>query len=276
MIFGWITALSVVAGAVSCICFGDFSNLGFLWWMVLGFGAGFVGLSLLAFIFLMIACALVDTTKPQEQDSKFYRSIMYPYIEALMQLMLVDLETEGLEKTPKEGRFLLVCNHLQLADPGILLHCFRGSQLAFISKQENMELPVINKFMHKILCQMLDRDNDRQALKVILKCIQLIKEDKVSVGVFPEGYTSKDGRLQHFRSGVFKIAQKANVPIVVCTIRGTRDLFHNVKRLKKTKVTLHLADVIPAEALKGKTAVEISDMVRKAMAEDLGPGLVAE
>ena len=275
MIFGWITALSVAGAAVFGICFGDFSGWSFLGWMALGFGVSFLVLSLIALAFLLIVCALVDTKKPQEEDSRFYRSIMHPYIEALMQLMLVDVTAEGLEKTPEEGRFLLVCNHLQLADPGILLHCFRESQLAFISKQENMALPVIGKFMHKILCQMIDRDNDRQALRVILKCIQLIKEDKVSIGVFPEGYTSKDGRLQHFRGGVFKIAQKAEVPIVVCTLRGTRELFHNVVRLKRTHVQLHLVEVIPSDALKGKTAVEISETVHGIMARDLGPELVA-
>ena len=55
---------------------------------------------------------------------------------------------------------------------------------------------VVGKFMHKILCQMIDRDKDRPALRVILKCIQLIKEDKVSIGVFPEGYTSKDNKSE--------------------------------------------------------------------------------
>ena len=158
----------------------------------------------------------------------------------------------------------------------LLLGFFKRSQLAFISKQENRDMFIVGKLMHRIMCQTLDRDNDRQALKTILKCIQLIKDDEVSIGVFPEGYTSKDGKLHHFRSGVFKIAQKANVPIVVCTIQGTRELFHNMKRLKATDVQLHLVGVVPAEELKGKTAVEIGDRVHAMMAEDLGPDRVAE
>ena len=124
--------------------------------------------------------------------------------------------------------------------------------------------------MHKFLCQPVDRENDRQALKSILKCIQLIREDKVSVCAFPEGYTSKDGKLNHFRSGVFKIAQKANVPIVVCTIQNTRQIFHNVTHLKPTDVELHLVDVIPAENLKGKTTVDIGNQVYEMMIGDLG------
>ena len=265
MLLKGIAAVSAVAAAVICAC-GELS-----WWLVpVFFAAAYLALMVAAFGFLWFLCALVDIDKPQEKDSKFYRTIMYVYIEALVSLVLVRLHTKGLEKTPKDGRFMLVCNHLHLADPGILLHCFRKSQLAFISKRENLQMFIVGKFLHKILCQTLDRDNDRDALKCILKCIQLLKNDEVSIGAFPEGYTSKDNKLHHFRPGVFKVAQKANVPIVVCTIQNTRQIFKNLPKLKHTDVELHLVDVIPAEELKGKTAVEISDRVYEMMLSDLG------
>jgi len=241
-----------------------------LWLLPVFFALFYLVLLLIAFAFLWVCCKLVDMDKPQEEDSRFYRAIMYPYIEALISLVGVRLHTEGLEKTPKDGRFLLVCNHLFIADPGILLHCFKHSQLAFVTKKENQSLPIVAPIMHKILCQPIDRENDRSALKTILKCISLIKEDKVSIGVFPEGYTSKDGKLHHFRPGVFKIAQKAGVPIVVCTIQNTRPIFKNLAKLKKTDVKLHLVEVIPPEEIKGLSTVEVSDRVYACMIADLG------
>lgn len=265
MLLKGITLVSLILAVLFCV-----PGQGALWAGVLVFLGSWLALALAAFGFLVAVCHVVDLEKEQQEDSKFYRTVMYLYIEALISLVLVRLKTTGLEKTPKEGRFMLVCNHLFLADPGILLHCFKKSQLAFISKRENQQMFVVGKLMHKTMCQVLDRDNDRQALKTILKCIQLIKDDEVSVGVFPEGYTSKDQKLHHFRHGVFKIAQKTNVPIVVCTIRNTRDIFRNLKKLKHTDVELHLVDVIPAEALQGKTTVEISDMVYEMMINDLG------
>lgn len=234
------------------------------------FAASYLILAGIALAFLWIICKKVDMTVPQEEDSPFYRSVMYPYIEALISLVGVRLHTEGLEKTPKDGRFLLVCNHLFIADPGILLHCFKKSQLAFVTKQENQKLPVIGPMMHKILCQPIDRENDRAALKTILKCISLLKEDKCSIGVFPEGYTSKDGKLHPFRPGVFKIAQKAGVPVVVCTIQNTRPIFKNLKKLKKTDVHLHLVEVIPPEEIKSLSTVELSDRIYECMIADLG------
>lgn len=229
-----------------------------------------LGLLLLSVLFLWICCATVDMSKPQEEDSRFFRRLMHPYIEALISIVGIRLHTQGLEKVPTDGRFLLVCNHLFIADPGVLLHCFKNSQLAFVTKQENDSVFLVGKIMHKILCQPIDRNNDRAALKTILKCIQLLKEDKVSVCVFPEGYTSKDGKLHHFRNGVFKIAQKANVPIVVCTLQNTRQIFKNMARLKHTDVPVHLVEVIPAEELKGLTTVQIGERVYEAMISDLG------
>ena len=241
-----------------------------LWLIPVFFIGIYLVLGLLAFGFLWLVCALVDMDKPQETDSRFYRAVMHLYIEALVSLVLARIQPAGLEKAPKDGRFLLVCNHLFLADPAVLLHCFRKSQLSFITKQENEEMFVVGPIMHKILCQSLDRNNDRQALKVILKCIQLIKEDQVSVAVFPEGYTSKDGKLHHFRSGVFKIAQKTQVPIVVCTIQNTRMIFKNLRKLKSTPIPMHLVDVLYPEDYQGMTTAEISDKVYETMISDLG------
>lgn len=173
-----------------------------------------------------------------------------------------------MEKLPQHGRFLLVCNHLSILDPVMLLGCLRTGQLAFISKRENNKLPVVNKLMHKTLCQLINRENDRDALLTILTCVDILKQDKANIAVFPEGYTSRDGRLQPFRNGVFKIAQRAKVPIVVCTIRGTPAVFRNFLHLRHSHVYLDLLAVIPPEELKGQTK-EVGDRVHAIMAMDL-------
>lgn len=229
-----------------------------------------LGLLLLAFLFLCAVCLPVNIKKPQHEDSPFYRSIMYVYIELVMQLVGVKMEVAGLEKTPKSGRFLLVCNHQSEADPGILHHYFKNSQLAFISKKENATMPFVGKFMHKTLCQMVNRENDREALKTIIKCIQIAKEDKASICVFPEGGILVKDKLSHFRSGIFKIAQKADLPIVVCTLKGSSDVLPNLLRLKRTHVRLHLVDVIPTWDMEGKSTVELGEQVYRMMLEDLG------
>ena len=152
-----------------------------------------------------------------------------------------------------------------------LLWFFRKSQLAFISKRENSSMFLVGKLMHKILCQLINRENDREALKTILRCVDILKNDQASVAVFPEGYTSMDEKLHPFRAGVFKIALRAKVPVVVCTLQNTQKIFHNALRLRPTDVHLHLLEVIPVEEVERLTAVELSHRVHKLMADDLGP-----
>lgn len=261
--------------AILSVVFAVFRGLGGPFWAwPLYFVVNYVELAAVAVAFLAAVSYVVNPDKEQEEDSPFYRRVIGLYVEALIKLLRVRVKTENLKKTPTEGRFLLVCNHQFAADPGILLHFFSRSQLAFISKKENRNLFCIGRLMHRILCQELDRGDDRQALQVILKCIKILKEDKASIAVFPEGSTNHDELLHSFRPGVFKIAQKAGVPIVVCTLKNTRSILKNALR-GGTDVQLKVLDVIPADALKGRTTADISRQIHDMMAADLGTDLVA-
>ena len=53
--------------------------------------------------------------------------------------------------------------------------------------------------------------------------------------VFPEGYTSMDEKLHPFRSGVFKIALRAKVPVVVCTVQNTNKVFGLLEKSRASK-----------------------------------------
>jgi 1-acyl-sn-glycerol-3-phosphate acyltransferase len=237
---------------------------------VLAMIAGWIGGLLLVLLFLVAVCLPVDRETPPENDSKFFRIIAKLYIDMAIRLGRIELRTEGLEKIPREGRFMLVCNHLNELDPAVMLHCFPDSQLAFISKKENKYLPIISQVMHKLMCPLIDRENDREALKTILRCIDMLKQDKVSIGVFPEGYVSLDGRLRHFRGGVFKIAQKTGVPIVVCTIRNTKKAMRDLFAMRKTWIEMHLVDVVDAEEVKATATMDMAERVYEIMIRDLG------
>lgn len=264
--------LSLAAAAAICFFRGSFGSMEWIWMLPVSFAASFLVIFVLAFLFLWFMCAIVDMDKPQEHDSKFYRKMTYLYVDAIVKILRMRIHTEGLDMVPKNGRFLLVANHLFDLDPVVLYACFQGSQLAFISKRENTTMFLVGKLMHRLMCQLINRDNDREALKTILRCIQLIKEDEVSVAVFPEGYCSTTGRLQKFRAGAFKIATKTNVPIAVVTIQNTDKVVGNILRLRPTDIHLHLVGVIQPEEYAGQTATQISDRAFGMMLSDLGPG----
>ena len=277
MLLGAFAALSVIVGIGVCAGAGAFLDLTWLWLLPVTAVGCLLGLVLLAFLFLLVLCKRVDQEVVQEDDDPLYRTVTNLYIQSALPVLRISVKKYGLEKMPKDGRFLLVCNHCSLFDPIGLYYCLPKFQLAFVSKRENKKLFVIGPMMHKILCQPINRENDREALKTILRCIQILKEDKASVAVFPEGgILSDDGKLHHFRPGVFKIAQKANVPIVVCTLKNTLNVIPNLLKWKPSKVEMHVLDVIPPEEIKGITTVDIAERCYQLMAADLGPDFIAE
>ena len=276
MLIGVITLLSLLLSGLLTWTAGGFESLTWIWLLPCSFLGSFLGFVVLAFLLLWFFCAIVDQNKPQEKDSKFYRTMLHLFVDAILPLARVKIKTQGLEKTPKDGRFMLVCNHIDNLDPAFLLTCFRDSQLAFISKREVQNYFLVGKLMHKILCQPINRENDREALKTILKCIQILKEDKASIAVFPEGYIHKDKKLHHFRSGVFKIATKTKVPIVVCTIRDSRFVLGKLKKLQPSSVDVRLLQVIQPEEYENLTTVDLAEQIYEIMAQDLGPELVSQ
>lgn len=260
-------------GAAGVICAGAhaFEGLTFLWLLPVGFAGVFLTLTLLALLFLLLVTLPQDPDKQREKDSAFFRFLAKIYIGFALTILPVRLHTKGLEKMPKDGRVLLVSNHLHEIDPAIFLHFFPKKQFTFVAKRETRNMFFINKFLPMLLCPLVNRENDREALKAILRSIKLLKEDIVSVGIFPEGRICQERKLQHLKPGVFKIAQKANVPIVVCTLQNTHHVVANLLKGKSTDVHMHLVDVIPAEEVQTANTVDIAHKVYQLMAEDLGP-----
>ena len=277
MLLNLIYLLSALAALGICAAAGGFSALTWLWLLPLGFAGCFVLCLLVCLAVLLITEKCTDPEGVFESDDPYIRGIIRWYAPSVFRLLGCKIETSGTEKLPADGRFLLVSTHLADLDPGIFFTVFPNDQLSFIAKKEVRDMPIVGILMRRILCQFVNRENDREALKTIIHCISILKERKANVAVFPEGKKSTDRYLlHHFRPGVFKMAQKANVPIVVCTLQGTQNILPNATKLRRTDIRLNLLEVIPAEELKGITTVDIAHRVHGIMAADLGAENVAE
>ncbi len=232
------------------------------WWLcplvLLGV---FVLLVVLHFAFVVSAILLVNTKKPAERFSKFYRAIINATLPMFFKISGVKIHAEGLELVPEDRRFLFVCNHIDNFDPVVIMSLLPRAELGFIGKKEIYEkMPIVAKAMHKLYGLPIDRENNREAVKTIIKAVNTIKEDKASIGIFPEGYASQSGELLPMRNGAFKIAYKANVPIVVSVIAGTKPLRYNIFR-RRSDVYFKVLHIISAEELQEINSTELGDIV---------------
>ena len=107
------------------------------------------------------------------------------------------------------------------------------------------------------------------ALTTINAAANLIRAHVCSFAIYPEGTRSKSAELLPWHAGSLKIAQKANVPIVVGTVEGTERIARNVP-WRRSHVYVRIREVIPAEAVKAATTSALTEDICGKMRAVLG------
>ena len=171
-------------------------------------------------------------------------------------------------KVPQHEKFVLVCNHRSKFDNFIISYKFGRRDIAFITKNSNMKIPVANQLMPGLCYISIDREDKLQSLVSFKRAAELIENDVTSIGVFPEGTRQTEQSIGEFHEGVFNIAIHAKAPIVVTTLKNT-DSIHKRWPWKATKVRFDILTVIPYEEYQDMTAKALSDMVHEMMKEHL-------
>lgn len=254
----------LVASAALVLIFNNFFEIFkqpySLWLVPLLLLAFFIGFIIIQFLIFLI---LIITANPKKQNkcSKVFRFFLKLCLPIIIKVARVKINFKDIEKVDQTKRMLFVCNHQHEFDPVVMLSAFPDANLAFIGKKEiYTTMKFVAKAMHRIDSLPIDRENDREAAKTIIKATKLIKEDVASVGLFPEGYVSTSCELLPLRNGSLKIATKTNVPIVVCVINNTREIPKNICR-RKTEVEFRFLDVITPEQYEGMNTQELGDII---------------
>lgn len=235
--------------------------------IVLAIAFGVVAFVVCGLLFVFICGLFVNKDKEYEKPSKFYTWLFQFSTVSMMILFNVRIRAEGLEKVP-QGRFLLVSNHRSNYDPILTSRVFRKHQLAWISKPSNFKVPFFGPIIQRLCYMPIDRENARNAVKTINRASKYITDDTGCVGVYPEGTRSKKCTLLPFHNSVFKVAQKAKVPVVVMAICGT-ELIHKRVPFKRTVVTVKVIDVISQDEVLSMRTSEMGERMKLRLEEEL-------
>lgn len=220
------------------------------------------------FLFTFTVSFFINTKREYDKDSNFYRFVLWSSTGLGMRIMRIRYDLNGFDKIPEGKQMLIVSNHRSNFDPLIGWYVFRKHRPSYISKEENFKIPFYGRIIKRCCFMSIDRENPRNAMKTIERAAGLLENNEVSIAVYPEGTRSKDCVLLPFHSGVFKIAQKAHVPIVVTTIQGTEKVKGNYP-WKSTKVRINVVKVLDADYVKATKTSVISDEVRELMEKDI-------
>lgn len=205
---------------------------------------------------------LQKTKKLQHQLSKEEIFVQPSFVSRkVFQRTGSTIEVEGQDKLP-EGPALFVANHQGLFDILVLLG-YLGKPVGFIAKQEIKKLPIISSWMELVRCVFIDRKDRRQSVRAIGQGIDYLKTGH-SIVIFPEGTRSRGKQMNSFKSGSFRLAIKAKVPIVPIAIDGTyRVLEEPGGKIRPSSVRLTIKDAIYPEEYMSMSSNEIAAKVEE-------------
>lgn len=180
-------------------------------------------------------------------DMKY--STLRSIVRFIMKL-ITDIEVHGIETLPA-GNVIVAANHLGRLDTAVLL-C--------IIDREDLIMPVAEKYKDHPLYGAIGRaanaiwlnrfEADYSALRQIL---ERMKQGGMLV-IAPEGTRSKTEALQEGKMGVAFLAGKSGYPVLPVALTGTEDrgIVRNLKRFRRSKITVTAGEIMTIELPAGK------------------------
>lgn len=187
----------------------------------------------------------------------------------LCKVMGIRLQVTGLENLQPGQNYIFAGNHRSYSDTPALLSALPGN-FRFMAKESLFQIPLMGTHLKTAGHIPVSLSNPRAALKSLHTAADKVKNEKISVLVFPEGGRT-EGELEPFKEGAAIIAIKSGVPIVPFGLIGTREVLpmHGVT-IRGGLVQVKLGKPIPTSELVFKDKVALTQQVRNEVAALLG------
>ncbi len=111
----------------------------------------------------------------------------------------------------------------------------------------------------------------------IAAAARLRADEGLSILVFPEAHRTLDGRVRPFRSGVFRMARDAGLPVVPLAARGMFEMMHKGSLVvRPTKISLLLGPQLETAGLSDEALDRLAEDVRQMIVAFVEKGEVHE
>jgi len=197
----------------------------------------FVGLPLLGCM-LARGAALDEAVRRQNQ--------LYGRVVARGLWPLLRIRLSGRENVPRGRACVLVANHRSFADIFICSLAPVNRSMVMV-RSWPFRLPLFGWFMR--LGRYVDIERTPMSELLEDRAPPLVARGTAFL-FFPEGHRSRDGRLQRFRSGAFRLAARHSLPVVPLIIQGSEGIAHRRwPLLQPARVTIRILPPVEPAAL---------------------------
>lgn len=173
----------------------------------------------------------------------------------------VHIDAHGLENIPKKDGFMFFPNHQGLYDVLAIVDVC-PHPFSVVAKKEVANVQFLKQVFACMRAYMLDRDDVRQAMQVIINVTNEVKKGRNYL-IFAEGTRSRNGNeVQAFKGGSFKAATKAKCPIVPVALIDSFKPFDS-NTITPVTVQVHFLKPLQYDEYKDMTTSEIAALVKE-------------
>ena len=173
----------------------------------------------------------------------------------------VIIDVHGQENIPKENGFMFFPNHQGMYDVLAIIDAC-PKPFSVVAKKEVANVPFLKQVFACMKAYMLDREDVRQAMEVIVNVTKEVKKGRNYL-IFAEGTRFKKGnQIQDFKGGSFKSATKARCPIVPVALIDSFKPF-DTNSITPVTVQVHFLEPLLYEEYKDMKTNEIAETVKE-------------
>jgi 1-acyl-sn-glycerol-3-phosphate acyltransferase len=169
-----------------------------------------------------------------------------------------------------------VSNHVNLFDP-FMLYCAIPQFVRGWELESHFKIPAYGRLMKRFGNVPVPDVRRPSDLKRMWRLTQEAINSGTSLIIFPEAKRTRDGHVNEFQDGGFRVAQQLGIPIVPVSLVGSFQ-HHRTGHwmLWPGKITIHLHDTMETMGLRKEDVSALRDRVRAIISAPVDEALKAE
>lgn len=191
------------------------------------------------------------------------------FCRGVVRLMGWRIEVENRNLLDDSRPCVFVANHQSFLDVVTFGSIFPRRTVS-AGKREIGRIPIFGWFYRLSGNLVIDRANPRGARDSLEEAARTIRDESVSVWFMPEGHRNTGPQLLPFKTGAFRLALAARVPVVPIVAEPLGVIADTTRRLARPgALRIKVLEPVPTDTPDQRTVAELAATVRARMQEEL-------
>lgn len=218
----------------------------------------------IAFVLVCLASCLYCIIRPFHRDNVHHTAV---YLGKITKLLGFEVEVRIPDSLKDLGPVVYVANHQNNYDLFTMSNAVQPGTVS-VGKKSLKWIPVFGQMYWLTGNILIDRANTSKAMDTINLTADKIIENKLSVWMFPEGTRSRGRGLLPFKTGAFRTAAQAGVPIVpICASNQHQTI--DLSRWDNGKIIIEFLEPLYIENVKRESVRVVADKAHTLMQEKI-------